>query len=558
MPRHGQIMTHGADSAFLSSPLGSIRRMALTKIDKSDARYPSLTRGNNPRWQGTPKHVYLPADAGEVKEAFDKIQKDKEKFAARGGGHCYINSVDRADENYSVIDMGLLNQVQYDQVHGAISIDAGARLGEVYKYLFRRWGVTLPGGSCGTVGIGGHVLGGGYGLLSRLYGVTVDWLYGVEVITKDGEPKTVTRDSLDDDDKDLFWAHTGGGGGNFALVTRFLFRSSHPSIDGSDPTTCLPKAPSRVQLMTLKLPWKKTGGSENQWLNDLTKNFTTWCEKNAYTTPEQSKGTDRLFGLFRVKTPGSTAENHALHLTVQVAELADDYGSWWAENILEEFRKSVQIDEAKKAHGKEGVVDFTENLPWLDATQDLSGGDWADRAKQKSAYHLTFTDHHRNTMLRLWENPEIEGFGDEQKPGRGALAQLDTYGAAVNRVDWESTAYSHRDSAVKIQYQAYWSAPDDAQDAEHLDWLNRAYAEIYDNDYLGEPLPAHDSPTNADGPPDTDGCFVNYLDDDLAALDYEQLYWGPKTLQRLKRIKRDQDGGGVFTSAQPIHPAPKP
>src|SRR5260370_37134008 len=55
-------------------------------------------------------------------------------------------------------------------------IAAGASLGEVYTDLFKRYNVTLPGGTCTSVGAGGHISGGGYGLLSRLHGLTSDWL----------------------------------------------------------------------------------------------------------------------------------------------------------------------------------------------------------------------------------------------------------------------------------------------------------------------------------------------------------------------------------------------
>ena len=61
-------------------------------------------------------------------------------------------------------------------------IDGGATLWNVYRRFFVEHGVTLPGGSCATVGAGGHITGGGYGLLSRLHGLTVDWLSAVDVV----------------------------------------------------------------------------------------------------------------------------------------------------------------------------------------------------------------------------------------------------------------------------------------------------------------------------------------------------------------------------------------
>jgi len=93
-----------------------------------------------------------------------------------------------------------------------------------FKKLFAV-GKVLPAGSCYSVGLGGHICGGGDGILSRLNGVTVDWLTGVEVVVKPTETEEakliyVSKDSTDTDHRDLWWAHTGGGGGNFGVITR--------------------------------------------------------------------------------------------------------------------------------------------------------------------------------------------------------------------------------------------------------------------------------------------------------------------------------------------------
>ncbi|MFI1461478.1 FAD-binding protein [Nocardia carnea] len=111
----------------------------------------------------------------------------------------------------------------------------------------------MPGGICRGVGVGGHISGGGYGPLSRRYGLISDHLYGVEVVTvgRDGSTN-LTVATRDGPHRDLWWAHTGGGGGNFGIVTRFLLRS--PGSDGSDPATALPAPPRAVLTTRLTLP----------------------------------------------------------------------------------------------------------------------------------------------------------------------------------------------------------------------------------------------------------------------------------------------------------------
>jgi hypothetical protein len=67
-----------------------------------------------------------------------------------------------------VIDLGQLDSVYYDRHRRAFAVEAGATLGRVYQSLDMSWGVTLPGGSCTGVGMGGHVTGGGFGRLGRI------------------------------------------------------------------------------------------------------------------------------------------------------------------------------------------------------------------------------------------------------------------------------------------------------------------------------------------------------------------------------------------------------
>jgi FAD/FMN-containing dehydrogenase len=97
------------------------------------------------------------------------------------------------------------------------------------------------------VGLGGHITGGGYGLMSRQFGLTVDYLYAVEVavVQEDGNVRLVVARRDDEDSRlgELWWAHTGGGGGNFGVATRFWFRG-------------LPQPPKQVLLTALAWDWK--------------------------------------------------------------------------------------------------------------------------------------------------------------------------------------------------------------------------------------------------------------------------------------------------------------
>ena len=106
-------------------------------------------------------------------------------------------------------------------------VGPAARLGNIYNTLGAH-GLAIPAGTCPSVGIGGHALGGGFGLASRAWGLASDNLVSVRIVTADGQ--ILVADAKHHGD--LYWACRGGGGGNFGIVTRLTFRT-HPVTQGS-------------------------------------------------------------------------------------------------------------------------------------------------------------------------------------------------------------------------------------------------------------------------------------------------------------------------------------
>ena len=158
------------------------------------------------------------------------------------GRHCYENFVYN-DTTRAVLDMSGVNQIGFDNAHNAYFVDAGCENWTVYRTLLNTHGKTLPAGSCYSVGAGGHITGGGYGLLSRMHGLTIDYLSAVDIVTWDDASKQATlrhvsNESASQHERDLFWALTGAGGGNFGVIVRYYFAQ-------------LPDAPDYATLFTL-------------------------------------------------------------------------------------------------------------------------------------------------------------------------------------------------------------------------------------------------------------------------------------------------------------------
>jgi FAD/FMN-containing dehydrogenase len=152
----------------------------------------------------------------DVKHAVDFGRNHGLLVSIRGGGHNIAGNA--VCDDGLMIDLSRMNFVRVDADAKTAAIGPGATLGDVDGETLK-YGLATPVGINSTTGIAGLTLGGGFGWLSRKYGLTVDNLTGAEVVTADGRIVHANAD----ENPDLFWALRGGGG-NFGIVTRFDFR----------------------------------------------------------------------------------------------------------------------------------------------------------------------------------------------------------------------------------------------------------------------------------------------------------------------------------------------
>ncbi|WP_347316793.1 FAD-binding protein, partial [Ralstonia pseudosolanacearum] len=145
-------------------------------VTRQDPRYDTLRHGFNLRWPSTDAQaagrIALCEKTDEVAPALQRIIDTGMRPTVRSGGHCYEDFVSN-NPGGVIVDLSLLNAPEV-RADGAVRVPAGMQNWNGALELYKRHGVTLPGGSCYSVGAGGHISGGGYGLLSRLQGLTVD------------------------------------------------------------------------------------------------------------------------------------------------------------------------------------------------------------------------------------------------------------------------------------------------------------------------------------------------------------------------------------------------
>ncbi|GMA96998.1 hypothetical protein GCM10025881_38220 [Pseudolysinimonas kribbensis] len=163
---------------------------------------------------GTPVEVLRPADAGEVAEAVRSAVERGLEVGVRGGGHTPWSTNDGG----VVIDLLRLDRIEVGDDR-LVTVGGGAVWGSVADALAPH-GLAISSGDTASVGVGGLTVGGGIGWLVRATGLAVDQLVGAEVVTVAGE---IVRASANEH-PDLFWGIRGGGG-NFGIVTEFVFRA---------------------------------------------------------------------------------------------------------------------------------------------------------------------------------------------------------------------------------------------------------------------------------------------------------------------------------------------
>jgi FAD/FMN-containing dehydrogenase len=484
-----------AAAASASARAECVPALGPVRVRRGDARYEDLVRRGNRRFVGTPDEVRVVGSTEQVVEAVRDAVRAGRRVAVRAGGHGFEGFVDDPEVRM-VIDLSGLTGVYHDPERSAYAVEAGATLGEVYRRLYLGWGVTIPGGSCPGVGAGGHIAGGGYGRLSRLHGLAADHLYAVEVVVADkaGDVRAVvaTRESSDPR-RDLWWAHTGGGGGNFGVVTRYWFRA-------------LPAPPARVVNFTVTWPWE---GMDERAFHRLAGNFGAWCEHNSAPGAAEASLYSELVLNRRatgVHVLSGQAPADATHLVdAHVAALSNGVGV-----------PSSRSDET---------------LPWLAATlghAEDDGKSW--RLKVKSGFQrTTLTERQLAAAHHHLTRPDYEA--------PAGSVSLNTYGGAINSPHPDATATTHRDATMLLFYLTGWTNP--AEDDRHIGWLREFYRDMY-ADTSGVP---------------TAGAYINYPDIDLADptwnpsdRPWHALYYGDN-YAGLRAVKARWDPQNVFRHA---------
>jgi len=491
------------------------------RIGPEDPRYRAVVEKRfNKRFSARPDYVRLVSSTEQVVSAVEEAVAEGRRLVATSGGHCLEGFVSDPDVRV-IIDVSPMKRVYYDAERRAVAIEAGATVGEAFRALSETWGIVIPLGEYPQIGMGGHVAGGAFGFLCRQLGLAADYLYGVEVVTVDkgGRAASViaTREAADPH-RDLWWAHTGGGAGNFGVVTRYWFRS--PDAVGDDPGTLLPRAPESIT--TFKAEWNWTDIDQPSFLR-LLRNHGTWCERHSGAdSPDASLWTllevhRQQFGKIIVRgvsTAGGTAQR-----------LVDGH--------LAALCEDIRAPDGREL-ARMSWLDFALS-PFPDLFAAPPGG---VSVKVKDALlKKRFTDRQIGVAYEYLTRADHDVMG--------GMLGLATYGGTINTVAPDATAAAQRSSILDVACTTGWLEP--AEEAKNLTWVRAFYRDLF-AESGGVPVPGDAY----------DGAFINHPDVDLAdqTLNTSGVPWPTLYYQanypRLQRIKVRWDPRNVFRHALSI------
>jgi hypothetical protein len=199
-------------------------------LQPGDADYEAAIQIDNGRIAFRPRVIIFPATVKDVQLGLKFAIVQHLPLSVKGGGHSAAGYC--LNDGGVVIAMKNLNKITFDKQRETVTMEMGVIWYDVYKFMeLTGTGLVPVGGGCPTVAPPGFMLGGGYSFVSRSYGMSIDNLLSMKIITPDGELRHVGVDSRTADDVDLFWACRGGGGGNFGIVTEMEIRVRRPNSE---------------------------------------------------------------------------------------------------------------------------------------------------------------------------------------------------------------------------------------------------------------------------------------------------------------------------------------
>jgi len=332
-------------------------------------------------------------------------------MSVRGGAHNVAGHA--VCDDGVMIDLSQMRSVQVDADNRRARVEGGATWGDVDSET-QKFGLATPGGLISDTGVAGLTLSGGIGWLRSAYGLCIDNILSVEMVTADGQLRTASET----ENADLFWAIRGGGG-NFGVITMFEF-ALHPV--GPQVMFCAPIYPLEAGAGPIRF-WRDFLADKNDDVGSLVE-FSTVPEGPDF--PRESWG-KRVYTIAAVYAGDAKKGEELLQPLRELGELVTDFS---------------------------GQIEYCELQKLFDTLMPF--GEY--RCYWKSHYINGLSDQVIDLILE----------GNAAPPSPNTLSSIWNFGGATARVAADATAFGDRSMPYMFSIDSVWSEP--ADDDANINW----------------------------------------------------------------------------------------
>ncbi|CAL0324496.1 unnamed protein product [Lupinus luteus] len=456
----------------------------------------------------TPKPIIVitPQQGSHVQGAVFCAKSIGIQLKIRSGGHDYEGISYISNEPFIILDMFNFRNITVDIENEVAMVQTGATLGELYYRIWEKSKVHgFPSGVCPSVGVGGHLSGGGYGNMIRNFGLSIDHVIDAQIVDANG--RILDKEAMGEE---LFWAIRGGGGASFGVIISYTVKLVHvPEI-----VTVFKVGKTLEENATeLVLQWQKVAPLAD----------------------------DRLFMRLILQPVSSKVVKGKK--TIEATVMALFLGG---------------ADEVVKILGKEFPVlglmkENCSEMSWIGSVlwwANFDNGTKPDALLDRN-YEASFSKKKSDYVEKTISKEGLEGIWKEMLELRKTGFVFNPYGGKMNEVPCDATPFPHRaGNLFKIQYSVNWDEPGIDVERNFTNQARRLYR--YMTPFVSN------SPRRA---------FLNYRDLDIGTNNFgknsyeEGAVYGVKyfnnNYQRLVKIKTKVDPENIFRNEQsiPTHPS---
>jgi len=454
-----------------------------------------------------PLLIVTPLQESHVQGAVICANSVKVQLKIRSGGHDYEGISYISDEPFIILDLFNLRAITVDIKNEVAVVQAGATLGEVYYRIWEKSKVHgFPAGVCPTVGVGGHLSGGGYGNMMRKYGLSVDNVIDAQIVDVKGN--VLDRKSMGED---LFWAIRGGGGASFGVILSFTIK--------------LVPVPETVTVFRVEKTLET-----NVTATDL---VVQWQQVAPNTD-------DRLFLRLLLQPVSSKVVKGTK--TVRASVVALFLGG--ADEVVSILEKEFPLLGLKKENCTE--MSWIDSVLWWNDDESLKNGDKPETLLDRNLNSAGFLKRKSDYVQKAISRDGLEWiFKRMIELGKTGFV-FNPYGGKMGEISSDATPFPHRKGNLfKIQYSVNWDDPSPGAAQNFTNQAKRLYS--YMTPFVSK------NPRRA---------FLNYRDLDIGVNNFgensfqEGEVYGSKyfsdNFERLVNIKTKVDPENFFRNEQSV------